>query len=157
MENFKVKTDVPEEEMSADQEGILVPARWLLHRKPTRIVKARLVAQQVNDGSLQDTFAATPSTVGQRLLLMKSAERDWPVALGDVSTAFLHAPLEPADHIYLQPPPNLRVAKVVCSRWAMSTSTSSSSHSGGIEGHMVGWTLLYLLPPTSYIIKARSL
>ena len=30
VENFKVDTDVPEEEMRADQEGILVPARWFM-------------------------------------------------------------------------------------------------------------------------------
>ena len=35
------------------------------------------------------------------------------MALGDVSTAFLHAPLGPEDHVYLQPPPNKRTANVV--------------------------------------------
>lgn len=103
---FDVKTDATAQEMKEDGEAILVPARWLIHRKATGVVKVRLVAQQVNDGSLQDTFAATPSSVGQRRLLLKSAERAWPVALGDASTALLHAPLGPEDHVYLQPPPS---------------------------------------------------
>ena len=67
---FEVKTDAAVQEMEEDEEAILVPARWLTHRKATGVMKVRLVAQQVNDGSLQDTFAATPSSVGQRLLLL---------------------------------------------------------------------------------------
>jgi hypothetical protein len=110
---FEVKTEVPVCEMEQDEDAVLVPSRWLIHRKATGIVKVRLVAQQVNDGSLQDTFAATPSSVGQRFLLLKAAECGWPVMLGDVSTAFLHAPLGPDDHVYLQPPPNKRTAGVV--------------------------------------------
>ena len=65
------------------------------------------MAQQINDGSLQDAFAATPSAVGQKLLLLEATRRGWLVCVGDVSTAFLHTPLG-NERIYVRPPPNIR-------------------------------------------------
>ena len=63
--SFHVADDVPEEE--ATEAGIeVIPSRWLIHdRGGVKGIKARCVTQQINDGSLQDTFAATPSAVGQ--------------------------------------------------------------------------------------------
>ena len=82
-------------------EGAPTPigTRWLIHRKVTGKVKARLVAQQIkwtNDG--MDTFAATATSAGARLLLAILAKRnrngeDYVAILGDVKTAFLHAAL----------------------------------------------------------------
>eukprot|EP00972_Heterocapsa_arctica_P069002 10197144-Heterocapsa_arctica.AAC.1 len=54
-------------------------------------MKVRVVAQEINDGSIQDTYAATPTNIGARILLYEALRRGWPVMLGDVSTAFLHA------------------------------------------------------------------
>ena len=54
-----------------------IGTRWLIHRKLTGKVKARLVAQQIkwtNDG--MDTFAATATSAGARLLLAILAKRN---------------------------------------------------------------------------------
>ena len=67
-----------------------IGTRWLIHRKVTGKVKARLVAQQIkwtNDG--MDTFAATATSAGARLLLAILAKRnrsgeDYVAILGDV-------------------------------------------------------------------------
>ena len=86
---FEVKADVPIKQVE-DMEGELIPSGWLLNdRHGVKGIKARLVAQQVSDGSPQDTFAAAPSSLGQRLLPQHAVTHDWPVALGDISTAFL--------------------------------------------------------------------
>ena len=87
-----------------------IGTRWLIHRKVTGKVKARLVAQQIkwtNDG--MDTFAATATSAGARLLLAIPAKRnrngeDYVAILGDVKTAFLHAAL-PKGHQALRTAP----------------------------------------------------
>ncbi len=94
--------------------AVLVDCRWLLHRKPTGRVKARMVARQVKHSvDDMDTFAATATTTGARLLLGLTAWRnaeagergkDWCVSFGDVKTAFLHASLPDSQHVFLQPP-----------------------------------------------------
>ena len=90
----------------------MIPTRWILHDRPAKGIKARLVAQQINDGSVQDTFAATPGSVGQVLLLYIATKKKWTVCIGDVSTAFLHAPLGEGERVYVRPPANLRKAGV---------------------------------------------
>ena len=42
------------------------------------------------------------------MLLWISLREKWVVTLGDVSTAFLHAPLGPDAKVYIRPPQNLR-------------------------------------------------
>jgi hypothetical protein len=87
-----------------------IGTRWLLHRKATGKVKARLVAQQIkwtNDG--MDTFAATATSAGARLLLAILMKRnrsgeDYVAVLGDVKTAFLHAALPRGHQALLRPP-----------------------------------------------------
>ena len=59
------------------------------------------------------TFAATPSSVGQKLLLYIATKKKWTVCIGDVSTAFLHAPLGEGERVYVRPLPNLRKEGVV--------------------------------------------
>eukprot|EP00972_Heterocapsa_arctica_P020692 3050983-Heterocapsa_arctica.AAC.1 len=56
----------------------IVDCRWHVHRKPaTKKVKARAIAHQVmyfNDGL--DTFAATATSVGARVLLALLADKN---------------------------------------------------------------------------------
>eukprot|EP00972_Heterocapsa_arctica_P101090 14899583-Heterocapsa_arctica.AAC.1 len=57
-----------------------------------------------------DTFGATATSTGARLIISLVRERnlrggDWTILLGDVKTAFLHAPLPPGRRILLRPPP----------------------------------------------------
>eukprot|EP00972_Heterocapsa_arctica_P110729 16303588-Heterocapsa_arctica.AAC.1 len=60
---FQVKEDAPEQEARAAGAKI-VSSRWIVHdRGPVKGYKARLVAREVNDGSLADTYAATPSPI----------------------------------------------------------------------------------------------
>eukprot|EP00972_Heterocapsa_arctica_P067519 9965201-Heterocapsa_arctica.AAC.1 len=65
IEEFKAKIDVPVEE-SKEEGALVVSSRWLLTDRQERGVKARVVAQKVNDGSMQDTYAATPTNIGAR-------------------------------------------------------------------------------------------
>eukprot|EP00972_Heterocapsa_arctica_P019419 2865395-Heterocapsa_arctica.AAC.1 len=62
IEEFKAKIDVPTEE-SQEEGALIVHSRWLLTDRHDRGVKARVVAQEVNKGSAQDTYAATPTNV----------------------------------------------------------------------------------------------
>ncbi|CAE8598018.1 unnamed protein product, partial [Polarella glacialis] len=100
LRDFHVYTEVDESEPESLGAKI-VPSAWVLGAKHGG-VKARLVAQQVNTGGWADTFAATPSGCAHRLLLLVAARKQWPVQLGDVSTAFLHASLP--EPVYLRPP-----------------------------------------------------
>ena len=83
----------------------VIKCGWVLSDRGTR-VKARIVAQELNLGQWVDAFAATPSSVGQRLVAYTAAKAGWDVLIGDVKTAFLHATLP--EHVYVLPPPNLR-------------------------------------------------
>ena len=102
LNEFKAKTEVPEGESHVPG-ALVVPSRWLLKVKGEG-VRARLVAQEVNKGTPQDTYSATPTVLGQRLLLQVAASRKWVVQLADVSTAFLHAPLPKEPPVFLIPP-----------------------------------------------------
>ena len=102
-ERFKVYTWAPEPE--ADE---IVSSRWLLKQREPSTVKARIVAQQLNTGTPMDTFAATPTTTAQRLVMLIVFSRRLGLKLGDVGTAFLHAPLTAGVNIFVRPPVNLR-------------------------------------------------
>jgi hypothetical protein len=102
MDHFGVYEWVKEEEAND-----LIGSRWLLKRRP-HDVKCRLVAQQVNYGKPMDTFAATPTSAAQRLVMFMAQHMSWDLQLGDVGTAFLHAPLPDTPAVYLRPPPGLR-------------------------------------------------
>ena len=52
---FNVKHEVPEGE--AQEAGVeVIPTRWILHDRLAKGIKARLVVQQITDGSIQDRF-----------------------------------------------------------------------------------------------------
>ena len=103
-ERFKVYSWAPEEEA----QGEIVSSRWLLKQRDPSTVKARIVAQQLNTGTPMDTFAATPTTTAQRLVMLIAFSRCWGLKLGDVGTAFLHALLTAGMDVYMRPPVNLR-------------------------------------------------
>jgi len=87
----------------------VIPMRWVLYdRGPPKGEKARIVVQDVNHGAPEDVFAASPTCAGQRLCLCMAAWRQWEAVLGDVSTAFLDAPLEDGQLVFCRPPPGLR-------------------------------------------------
>lgn len=74
---------------------LVVRSRWVMTQKTPELVRARLVAQEINwDGASteRDTFAACPTTVGQHITMFFAGLRGWKLQLGDVKTAFLHAP-----------------------------------------------------------------
>ena len=87
----------------------MVGLRWVL-RKRKDSVKARLVAQEVNLGDWSDAFAATPTLIGQRLLIWTFLNNaDYVVGSLDISTAFLHASL-PDGHVVALKKPKFGVA-----------------------------------------------
>jgi hypothetical protein len=95
---------------SGEEPPTPIGTRWLIHRKVSGKVKARLVAQQIkwtSDG--MDTFAATATSAGARLLLAILTKRnkkgeDYMAVPGDVKTAFLHAALPQVHQALLRPP-----------------------------------------------------
>ena len=70
------------------------------HRKAYRIV-AKGYKEEAED--LDDIYARTPLFVILRVLLTAAMARSWRIRLGDVSTAFLHAPLG-NQRVYIWPP-----------------------------------------------------
>ena len=76
---------------------------WVLTDRG-EVVKARLVAQEVNHGDWADVFAATPTWASLRLLLQMALKKGWKVKLADISTAFLHAELDEPERVYIIPP-----------------------------------------------------
>ena len=117
--DFDVYDLEPESVVRKAENAVLLGSRWVLKQATPETVKARVVAQELNrGGQKRDVFAASPTTVGQRLLLER-AVRDsrqfsgapMSVCFGDVSTAFLHAslPMGTNDPVYyVLPPAELR-------------------------------------------------
>lgn len=106
MEKFKVyrrilRSDVPPGTR-------VIGSRFLYTVKKPGEVKARLVAQEVRRSSpymsFIETFAGCPTSTANRLVVWRALQRGWDLLEGDVSTAFLHAPLETDDEVLLRPP-----------------------------------------------------
>eukprot|EP00972_Heterocapsa_arctica_P105451 15538174-Heterocapsa_arctica.AAC.1 len=101
-EQFHAQSWVPE---SAADGHPIISSRWLLKKGPDD-VKARIIVQEVHDGTPRDSYAATPTSMGRRLLMALATRNQWSIQLGDVSTAFLHAPID--ELIFVRPPANLQ-------------------------------------------------
>ena len=102
--NFTVVTQILPSEIP---EGALIYCTRFLYRMKGNDVKARIVVQQLRKRTQVawvDVFAACPTLAANRLLLWKALSCNWPVVEGDVSTAFLHAPL-PSDLVIVLRPP----------------------------------------------------
>ena len=108
-----------------------IGTRWVITSKPLpdnlSNVKARLVVQDVNYGLPMDTFAATPTGLSVRLVLLRAMERTWKVGITDLSSAFLHAKLEPSEQVIITAPKagwSLPLAWYVCMRALYGLRTS---------------------------------
>jgi histone deacetylase 1/2 len=84
--------------------GRIIGMRWVLRLKDQKTCKARLVLQEVNTGKWQDTYAAAPTPLGQRLLIWRGLTSSACFWILDVSTAFLHAPIPQGELIFGRPP-----------------------------------------------------
>ena len=83
---------------------VLVKSGWVIKVKPHEI-RARIVGQQVSDGSTpEEFFTPTPRTMAHRLVMMKALQKKWSLELGDVASAFLHAKMTPEDVYFVIPP-----------------------------------------------------
>ena len=71
----------------------IIPSRWVTADKGSGVVRARIVLKDVAKGS--DSARAlgisspTPSSDALSLLLGIAGNRGWPIATGDVSSAFM--------------------------------------------------------------------
>ena len=91
-----------------------IPKKWV-HRKKGPGVRSRIVAKGCTE-KIEDedsVYASTPMfTTLRTLLALQMSRLNWIARLGDVSTAFLHAPIA-KDHdgkqrdVYLWPPKEL--------------------------------------------------
>ena len=83
-----------------------IPARVLLRKKPSKDdperVKARIVIQHINKGTPLDTYAPTLGQMSARFIFAVAQKQKWPVGLGDITAAFLHAFLR--DRVIVRPP-----------------------------------------------------
>ena len=116
MDEHSVKRDITIEE--ANKRGLkVVRSRWVDTRKALpedpRGVRSRLVAQELNQGPRDDTFAGTPPflwvhrTVVSRAATQRRSDQGGRRLIGryDVSVAFFHA--ESTGGIAVKPPPDL--------------------------------------------------
>ena len=100
LEEFWVKDDV----LQSDYPGVpVINSRWVLGQKTPTEVRARVVVQQVNKGSWDDTYAATPTASATRILAAYASMMKYPLVPGDISTAFLHAKIPDGETILVRP------------------------------------------------------
>ena len=69
------------------------------------VYKSRYVAQGFSEKAA-NTYASTPSAASVRKVLTLAAAQKWVVQTADVSTAFLHAPVD--GEVFVEPPPHLK-------------------------------------------------
>ena len=124
------EVDISTLDPSTIREGDCFPTRWV-HREKGQQVRSRIVAkgysEKVDDED--SVCASTPMfTMLRILLLLQLARPGWTARLGDVSTAFLHAPLLQRNEqpTYIGPP------KELCPRqnklWRGKASTDYAVH-----------------------------
>ena len=91
-----------------------IPTKWV-HRKTGTGVRSRIVAKGYTE-KIEDedsVYASTPMfTTLRTLLALQMSQPNWVARLGDVSTAFLHAPIAKDNEgkqrdVYLWPPREL--------------------------------------------------
>ena len=104
MKKFDVYDEVDTSAWSAAEKKALVATKWVMAQKTPESVRARLVCkgfkEQIDD---KDTvFAATPNFSTLMALLTVGLATDVQFHFMDISTAFLHAPVQ--HEVYAQPP-----------------------------------------------------
>lgn len=83
-----------------------ITPRWV-DREDHTPMKCRLTARGFEQKNLKEGsfYSGTPGMGILKLLLLISLYRCWTVAIGDAEQAFLQSPLEEAEPVYLEPPP----------------------------------------------------
>jgi len=82
-------------------------ARWVEKEKGAEIRSRLVVREFAQNDHRSDTFAATPEPYSVGVLLAYGALSRWSVGLGDVSVAFMHAPIprqEGSEPVVINPP-----------------------------------------------------
>ncbi|CAE8602804.1 unnamed protein product [Polarella glacialis] len=109
MRKFEVFRRVRRSEVPAHTR--IIGSRFLYTVKRPGEVKARLVAQEVKRSSpymsFLETFAGCPTSTANRLVIWRALQRGWELLEGDVSTAFLHAPIDGDEEVLIRPPPGM--------------------------------------------------
>ena len=104
MRDFDVFDEVDTKTLPEETLSKAISTRWVKVRKSDGKVRCRVVVrgytQEVNDRD--EVFASTPSLTTLKLLLTLTSAFGWFVTTGDVSTAFLHAPMD--TDIFVIPP-----------------------------------------------------
>ena len=104
MKEHEVYQEVFTSQLDPEELLNIIDTKWVNKWKGLE-VKCRLCArgftQIIEDA---DTiFASTPSLITMKTLLNLAVALNWEVTAGDVSTAFLHAPM--TENVYVTPPP----------------------------------------------------
>ena len=103
-QDFQVFDEIAVEQVPDELSQQGISTKWVKTRKGDGTVRCRLVArgytQQVDDKD--EIFASTPSLTNLKLLLVLAMAFNWHIAVGDVSTAFLHASVD--SDIFVIPP-----------------------------------------------------
>ena len=101
---FDVFDEVSKEESLSTDSAQILDLRWVHVWKG--FIKSRLCirgfTQKISDLDL--TYASTPVVMIFRVLLVMALAMGWSIQFCDVSTAFLHAPLQSETPIYVIPP-----------------------------------------------------
>jgi hypothetical protein len=105
MKNFDVYEELPRDQLPPGQQ--LITTRWVLRKKGLRSKHDLLheaTAKRIND--LSETYASTSGMTTLKTLLTLALAQQHTILLADVSTAFLHAPVQDNDEgVYVEPPP----------------------------------------------------
>jgi hypothetical protein len=80
----------------------VISTRWVRKLKTPSEALCRLVAREFNTGKRDDTFAATSSSAGSRVVDLLATKMQLCTATADVSVAFLHAP--ETELVFVEPP-----------------------------------------------------
>ena len=94
MKDFGVYEEVPLDEMHNHDNGSIIQTKvgTSLERRTSQVTtSSERLRRTVHD--VDDTYASTPVLVILRTLITSSLTHGWTMTTGDISTAFLHAPI----------------------------------------------------------------
>ena len=108
--------------------------------------KARLIVQGMHE-EVDDTYSPTPTAESVRTCLTIAVKMGWDIKFTDVSTAFLHAPVEGNKYVHPPPTEGLDVTKVWRLNKALyglkSAPKAWSNHLASVLDRL-GWTRSHL-------------
>ena len=114
MNQFEVFEEVDPTSLSPAQLKSAIPTRWVRTWKGDK-AKCKLVAKDLKCKDFvrdkDDLYAATPTFVVVKMLIVLALSFGWGLWCADVATAFLHAPLS-GDPVFVLPPPGLTTSLV---------------------------------------------